>query len=665
VKGLIATIFSFALATGASAEARADDPLDVVIQGDPLAPRGARDATAASTTIRRDALTAPGATAADVLQAVPGVQVARTGGASDVATASIRGATSAETPIYLAGIRLNDDVTGTADLSRVPLWMIDRVEVYRGTPPADADRLGLGGAIFFEPAWPNGPKLGGGLEIGSFGDHAGWAGVAAGNAKSAALVGVRIASAKNDYPYLDDRGTRFDSSDDVVRRRRNADDTDVDVWALARTQLGTASITMVANAFHREQGVTGLGVVPSRAARGEVQRFLGGVTARVPCSSAGEERCAIELVSSAIVTDQELDDPLLELGLLTTEVHEAGARVGETARLRLRPIDFLGITASYGEEIERLAIDPLGGVETRARRITSHGALQVTIDPASWLELVLLGAFACEDTTGPPDPDAPLSSAKGACATAEPTARGGARATFGPLTLFGNAGRYERAPTLGELYGTSAAVRGNPVLVPETGATIDLGARVSASNSRFAASIETVLFSRFANDLIAYERSELGVVRPYNVSSARILGAEVAAAARAFDTVRFELAATSLDPRDTSANRTVVADLLPFQARLVAVPALTIYRDNVTSWLDRVSFVARDTYRASRVADPAGLVVLPAENSLDLEVAFFELGKHVAERVSVTDVLDTRNYDVLGLPLPGRAIYASVEAWWF
>ncbi len=654
-----------AIVAGVAPAARAEPTLDVTVQGDPLDAPGSRDATAASTALRRDKLAAPGATAADVLASVPGVQVARTGGASDVATASIRGATSAETPVYLAGVRLNDDVTGTADLSRVPLWMIDRVEVYRGTPPADADRLGLGGAIFFEPAWPKGPRAGGGLEIGSFGERAAWAGGAAGDARASALVGVRVSAAKNDYPYLDDRGTRFDPSDDVVRLRRNADDTDVDAWALARARLGAGSVSVVANAFHRDQGVSGLGIVPSRAARADVQRFLGGVTTRTPCSRAGDERCVIELVFSAIVTGQTLDDPLRELALLTTSVHEDGARLGEAARVRLRPLDALGITASYGEEIERLGVDALGAAPIRARRVTSRGSLQATLDPLPWLQLVALGAFACEATEGPPDPGAPLASASGACATPEPTARAGARVRLGPLTMFANAGRYERAPTLGELYGTSAAVRGNPALVPETGETIDAGARASTANADVAASLEVVAFSRFAADLIAFERSGLGVVRPYNVASARVLGAEIAAAARAFDTVRLELAATALDPRDESPHRVVVNDLLPFQARLVAVPSITVYRDHPTAFLDRVAVVARDSDRASRVADPAGLVVLPAENSLDLELAVFELGKHVAERVSVTDLLDTRNYDVLGLPLPGRAFYASLEAWWF
>ncbi|HVY46531.1 MAG TPA: TonB-dependent receptor, partial [Minicystis sp.] len=584
----------------------------------------------------------------------------------DLATASIRGATSAETPVYLAGVRINDDVTGTADLSRVPLWMIEKVEIYRGTPPLDADRLGIGGAVFFDPSWPKGPRAGGGALAGSFGERAGWVGAASGDAQASALVAVRVATAENDYLYLDDNGTRFDPSDDVLRRRRNADATDVDAWSLARARLGRAEVTSVVNAFHRDQGVTGLGLVPARAARAAVERLLAGVTARAPCSAEGGERCRGELTTTALLGGQTIDDPLRELGLLTPRLHEGGARVGEAARGFYRVSDALALSAAGGEEIEELAIDAAGTpLPLRARRVTSRLAAEATWDAAPWLELVGLGGFACEATEASAAEGTPPES-DGACGTAEPTARVGARVRLGVVaTLLANVGRYVRAPTLGELYGTSAAVRGNPSLSPETGYLVDAGARATASSGRAAASVELVGFARAASDLIAYQRSELGVVRPYNVGAARVLGAEVAFAVRAFDCVRADLALTALDPRDTTPGRTLANDLLPFQARLVAVPSIELYRDHVASIVDRASVLARYAYRASRVADPAGLVVLPAENELDVEVAVFELGRRLAERLSITDVTDARNYDVLGLPLPGRAVHASVEAWWW
>ena len=129
-----------------------------------------------------DAITAedvtkfPDKNLAESLSRVPGVQVSETGSAADLSTASVRGATSAQTPVYLAGIRLNDDLTGTADLSLIPLWMLGRAEVYRGNAPADADRLGIGGAIYFEPRLPRKNRLLAGAQVGSFGQRALWLG---------------------------------------------------------------------------------------------------------------------------------------------------------------------------------------------------------------------------------------------------------------------------------------------------------------------------------------------------------------------------------------------------------------------------------------------------------------------------------------------------------
>jgi iron complex outermembrane receptor protein len=110
--------------------------------------------------LRGEALERPGASLAELVADAPGVQIRRTGSDSDLCTASLRGATAAQTPVYLAGVRLNDDVTGVADLSTVPPFLIHRIEVYRGNAPAEADRLGIGGAILIEPRLPRGPSCG-------------------------------------------------------------------------------------------------------------------------------------------------------------------------------------------------------------------------------------------------------------------------------------------------------------------------------------------------------------------------------------------------------------------------------------------------------------------------------------------------------------------------
>jgi hypothetical protein len=64
----------------------------------------------------------------EVVRTQSGIEVTESGGVGAPSTAAIRGATAASTPVYLGGVRLNDDVGGTADLSMVSLWFIDHVE---------------------------------------------------------------------------------------------------------------------------------------------------------------------------------------------------------------------------------------------------------------------------------------------------------------------------------------------------------------------------------------------------------------------------------------------------------------------------------------------------------------------------------------------------------
>ena len=109
--------------------------------------------------------------------------------------------------------------------------MLGRAEVYRGNAPADADRLGIGGAIYFEPRLPRKNRLRAGAQLGSFGERAAWLGAEVAREGDAALIAFRAASADNDYSYLDNAGTS-NKNDDKLRTRPNADSSERDAWAI-------------------------------------------------------------------------------------------------------------------------------------------------------------------------------------------------------------------------------------------------------------------------------------------------------------------------------------------------------------------------------------------------------------------------------------------------
>jgi iron complex outermembrane receptor protein len=637
-------------------------PIEVEVVGRRDAPTTERaDPTPAAYVLRGEALRSSGLTAAELLGRVPGVQTTRSGGPADLATASVRGATSAQTPVYLGGVRLNDDLTGTADLSTLPLWMLDRIEVYRGHAPLDADRMGIGGAVRFEPRFPSGgPELGAGMGVGSFGTREARGSFAMGGRDAAALIALRHSGSDGDYDFLDDGGTRFDPSDDRERARANADHRGLDFWAIGRLRGKPAQLTMLLHGFSREAGAPGLQRVPARAARAHLKRSLAGIDARVPCAADGEggPECSLELASSALVTRYRLNDPARELGGARRSVN-AGERLTQRLRLRVGRSD--GLQLALGSELEqqKLRLDLDQRAAQRAARQLFRGDLSASLRPLDELALVAVGAFECHSTASREQRDT--------CGVLEPVARIGARwRPLEPLAFHLNLGRYVRVPTLGELFGISAALRGNPLLRAENGIGIDAGVALESRGGWLAGYTQLFGFARFASDLIAFRRSSVGSLTPFNAASARVLGSELAAGAWLGGVVRAGAAVTLLDPRDTSDDRLVANDLLPLQSRLVLVPELELATPQ--RWqlltLDRASLTARYLYRSARVTDPAGLLLLEAQGSLDLDAALWFLHRRLVFRGRLANLADQRTFDLVGYPLPGRAAHLLVEARW-
>ncbi|MBN2192995.1 MAG: TonB-dependent receptor [Polyangiaceae bacterium] len=637
-------------------------PIEIVVEHDASVPTSSRDPTAASTVIHRAALERPGASAAEVLDAVPGVQTRRTGADSDLATASLRGATAAQTPVYLAGVRLNDDVTGTADLGTVPLFMLHRVEIFRGHTPAVADRMGIGGAVLFEPRLPQGQETRAGQLLGSYGARSTWFATMTGNRRAGALVALRHDAAANDYGYVNDAGTRFDDSDDRRVERTNADHTTWNLWALGRYALGeNGHVTLVYDGFTREQGVTGLSVVPAARSRARSARQLIAVSAEVPCSGSkhdGREPCRLQLVASGLAARTTLSDPDHELALGASSIVTDGHRFADVVRWRGAVSRQVTVTAGGEASVETLRLEratPTGApYSLAARRTVTRPSASVTVAPVRSFEWLGLGALECHSTEGPTGGDT--------CGELEPVARSGLRVSpTRSLDLLANVGRTVRVPTLGERYGMAPLVRGNPELEPELGTSVDLGLRLHGSYpSGLGGFFEAFAFRRWVEGLVTYRQSFRQLV-PFNLGAARLLGIELASEVQIRRVARLGATATLLDPRDRSPDRTLENDILPLQSRLVATSYLEGGTTAERFGIDRLSAGLRLHHRASHYQDPAGLIIVPHQTTVDLDAALLLLEDRLALRAALENLLDAEERDLIGFPLPGRTLSVAGE----
>jgi iron complex outermembrane receptor protein len=498
------------------------------------------------------------------------------------------------------------------------------------------------------------------MEVGSFGRGATWVGAESAAPGAGSLAAIRRSGAQNDYPYLDDNGTRWNTDDDRTVRRQNADFDVTDVWAIGRyepDERGTR-LTLLMNAYDREQGIGGLALVPTLHARARTQRLLAGISSRMPCQELSEG-CRLELGSSLVSTRALISDPFGEIELRSPWVASAGDRFVQHVRFTALDTDGLRVLVVGSEEAERLQMSRGGGRSLDARRSMLRGAASVRKELGHGIALsALLGTFR----------EASASDSGNAAAILVFDGRLGADVELGQhVTLLANVGRYVRTPTLGELFGISPSVRGNDELVPERALGADVGARGVWFGSGYELWFDVTAFARETAELIAYRRTSRGFVTPFNVASARVMGAELAAGADLFRAVRSETSLTVLDPRDVTPGRALQSDLVPFLSQLVVSERLELYRERPipSSPLSRAGIALVSHYRSERVADPAGLIVLPSQLSFDVEGHVLIEEDRAAFRAAVENLLDGPHQDYLGYPLPGRSVHVGIELWFF
>jgi iron complex outermembrane receptor protein len=646
----VCVLFANTAAADPSQADASDGETDVTVEGTRRPLAAARDDSISSSRVDGSRLRRAGSNASQVLAELPGTQLSRSGSGAELSTLSLRAASSAQTPVYLGQVRLNDDLTGTADLSRIPLWMLHRVEVYRGATPSEFNQWGVGGAVVFEPLRPRRSQLHASAGVGSFGARSFSAGAAVAGTSAASSFALRHARADNDFSYVDDGGTSFDRSDDRERTRTNAQHAETDVWSVSQWQLGRARFVTALNAFSRNQGAAGVALIPADRAHSRTRRLALGTQGSAPCT-ANAEACSIELSTDALWTTHAVEDPDRELGLGVVSTRLLGVRMGQSGAWRGR---FGPVTARAGVRYELSQLESAAGSVRHANRFTGRTTLSLGYAPSRLLHALVATALdhhATQGASGPTGSDT------------MPQARLGA--VLSPAEFFdlrGSVGLAQRPPTLGELYGVSAVSLGNPSLVPERGLSGELGARARhAESDRFIFEADLVGYLRRVDDLIAFRRSGFGALRPFNIGAAQILGAELSARADAMQHLLVDLSVTVMEPRDVSDDRLTQNDLLPFQSRLTSFARVATYAQPAHPEFSRVEVGTSLRTRASRVADPAGLVVLPASEVVSADVALSFFSDVLVLRGALDNVFDQRELDLLGFPLPGRSLHMRAD----
>jgi vitamin B12 transporter len=646
----------------------AADPSTILVE----APAGVDPAaTSAAVTVIDVADSPASSDLATAIEAAPGANVRQLGGLGDWSGVSIRGSSFRQVQVDLDGIPLNPDGSSAVNLAELPLWAFSRVEVWRGAAPAELAAAPIGGVVNLVTGEPKGGRIA--VSTGSLGTERvdlarGW--TAAGRIPGDYLVFGEVFSTRDGYRYFDDGGTRFEADDDAFRTRTNDDKVQLAVHA--RVRLGDDRLRLVVQdaSLVREEGLPGPASRPAAAARLATSRHAlavqldGGDAVRSTLRGWGQLRT------------ETLDDRAGEIGVGTRWQDDRTSTMGLVAITRVPlPTISPSLTGDLRRDVLTTA-DRLGGPDGPIRHrwsgsiaasspvFTRDRSLVATpVVLVQWLDDAAIGAV----------PFGGLPTSEGGKVRLPFVApRLGALWHPAPAwSLKANAGRYLRPPDLDELFGDRGALRGNADLVPEHGASADVGARWAGDLRAGAVSIELTGFASSATDLITWVQNSQQTLVPVNIGRADTRGIELAGDADLGGRVRIGLSATATRAVNRSANPTYDGKVLPRVPAFEADERVLYHRER---WSIGQSF----SYTAGNTWDQANWFWAPPRALIGLDAAF-----HVDDRLTVeldalnlgnriTDVVpadplnpgsgDTLQpvTDFIGWPLPGRTFLASL-----
>ncbi len=208
---------------------------------------------------------ANGSTVADIIRNGTGVFLRDQGAHGALKTVSIRGTSSSQTLVLVNGLRYSTFQNGLVDLSLLPLYDIERIEVARGGSSALYGADALGGVINILTRKPDRTfrartEFGGG----SFGYEHLLQEVQGGAGPLGVLVGFSSERGRDDYPFLQ---PRFGQNDTTVRRSNDDFQRRQEYLHANVTVDDRSEFSFSAQHVFADRGVPGFSIFPTLEAR--------------------------------------------------------------------------------------------------------------------------------------------------------------------------------------------------------------------------------------------------------------------------------------------------------------------------------------------------------------------------------------------------------------
>ena len=471
---------------------------------------------------------------AELLAALPGVQVRSSGGLGSYAEASLRGSSGRQVRVLLDGLPLDSGGGEAQSLSLISPLLLDEVTIYKGRVPVGLGS-GLAGSIDLHSRRELAAPVVAAASLGSFGQRQLDVAAQLGDVQMA--VGTQAAD--NDFRYVNEYRP-YDPNDperSASEPRRNAA-TDQQ-YGLLRYR-GALDFTAHVVDDHQQ--------LPTRLNSAASGASLDTRSHAVALALPEQSDWAASL--SYRTTRETYSDPDSQIGLgaqqTRSDTHRTLLSAGRERAFWQH--------SSSAEFIEYTAEDSLGTVPTSsARRLSLGSGVGVNSDPdlarPRHYNAALQATWSQEASAGEQDHTWQIEPAIGAT-----------QKLGDDCVAAGNLGYRKRLPTFFERYGDRGLFRGNPDLEPESARYADIGGRCGFGTA--VQRLELTSFAQDLHDVISPVYNAQGVGRSINTERGLIYGLELSGAGAAFG-LGWQLGGTWQRTEDRSQVRATRGKQLP------------------------------------------------------------------------------------------------------
>jgi iron complex outermembrane receptor protein len=598
----------------------------------------------------------------EALSETVGVRVNRFGGLGDFSTISIRGSSSEQVLIYVDGILLNEAQGGGVNIGTIPISNIESIEIYRGSSPIEFGQAGIGGVVNIKTRSAREKRiLSTQAQYGSFDTYRVDTFLSDKSSRLDYVIGLNYTGSNNNFKFLDDNGTQYDSSDDVIIRRLNNQFGSFN-WV---TKLGydlnsNTRISVFHNLLDTDKGIPGLGSFQSLHAHFKTREYRTGL--ELARRAALIPQLDLHWTFHHTYKKEAFEDRLGEIGV----GNQDNENITESYETRLDANYWLGehqlLNGLLTMKVERFTpYDHLQGSEvaTSRRKTFSVGVEDKIVFMNDKLFLVPGVLYDMMDNTF--HGEAFLSSIGQDISVPDrqwflTRQIGVLYQVTDPLEIRANIGRYFRPPNFFELFGDRGGTVGDPELLPEESLNQDVGFKYERRPGSFMKEMEVqaTYFHNRVENLILFIQTSQRTSKPENIGRAEITGQELVG--------RMQLGNHFKISGNYTYQRAVNRSNIPSQTgKILPGRPLHEFSGKAEFFSDTAALFYSYDFTAKNFLDRVNQLPTHSRNIHNIGISVTPR-KSVSASFEVKNITDSRIEDIFGFPLPGRSYFLTVNA---